>query len=1079
MDPVSERLNFPEAEEQVLEYWEKIKAFETCLKNSEGRPTYTFYDGPPFATGLPHYGHILAGTIKDTVTRFFSQKGYHVPRRFGWDCHGLPIEFEIEKELGIKTKEQILEYGIPNYNAKCRSIVMKYSDEWKKVVTRLGRWIDMDNNYKTMDTDFMESVWAVFKKLWDNDHVYRGVKVMPYSTGCTTPLSNFEAGMNYKDVSDPELYVTFQSVDDANLSYIAWTTTPWTLPSNLALCVHPDLIYVRIEISETGKHHIVMKDRLNALFPVPKKKKKAPLPYKIIEEFKGEELKGKRYEPLFDCFKDHEGAFQIITGTYVKSDSGTGVVHQAPGFGEEDYKAALAAGVITKDGNIPCPVDESGRFTEEVKEYKGIFVKDADLEITKRLKGEGKIFKSGRITHSYPFCWRSESPLLYKAVPCWFVKVEEIKEKLLENNLKTKWVPEFVQTKRFHNWLKDAHDWAISRSRYWGTPLPIWVSDDMEERIVVGSVEELYELSGVRVTDLHRENIDHITIPSKQGKGDLHRVPDVFDCWFESGSMPYAQAHYPFENKDNFENCFPADFVAEGIDQTRGWFYTLLVISTLLFDKPAFKNLIANGLVLAEDRRKMSKRLRNYPAPDLIINQYGSDALRMYLINSPVVRGETLCFKESGVHGVIRDMLLPWFNAYRFLVQNVQEYETKTESKFTPDLSMAIKSENVMDKWILAALQTLVAFSNTELEAYRLYTVLPRLVEFIEQLTNWYVRLNRNRLRGNTDCSNDHLTALNTLFEVLLTTTKTLAPFTPFFTEHVYQNLRKCLPESEDSVHFTEYPKPNLDAVNEEIEASVSIMQSIIELGRCARERRKIAHRQPLDEILVFLQNSEDERKLAPVMQYLYDELNVKRIVFSNDTSLLSYVPSPVFTVLGKKLGKQMKSVAAAIKSLSQEQLADFLKNGKIVVCEHELGTDEILVSRSFVGDAEIYEPSNDSDLANHPSVSIALNVQLTPELIKEGVIRHIVNRIQRLRKESGILVSDDIDVYYNTVSPLLDLLQENTDLISKRIGKNFSPLSRKTEDTTPVGTGNYVCAPEASSLYPETEVTFEIIKHN
>mmetsp|Transcript_27266 Transcript_27266/g.57772 ORF Transcript_27266/g.57772 Transcript_27266/m.57772 type:complete len:425 (+) Transcript_27266:62-1336(+) len=424
-------------------------------------------------------------------------------------------------------------------------------------------------------------------------------------------------------------------------------------------------------------------------------------------------------------------------------------------------------------------------------------------------------------------------------------------------------------------------------------------------------------------------------------------------------------------------------------------------------------------------------------------------------------------------------MLLPWFNAYRFLVQNVQEYETKTESKFTPDLSMAIKSENVMDKWILAALQTLVAFSNTELEAYRLYTVLPRLVEFIEQLTNWYVRLNRNRLRGNTDCSNDHLTALNTLFEVLLTTTKTLAPFTPFFTEHVYQNLRKCLPESEDSVHFTEYPKPNLDAVNEEIEASVSIMQSIIELGRCARERRKIAHRQPLDEILVFLQNSEDERKLAPVMQYLYDELNVKRIVFSNDTSLLSYVPSPVFTVLGKKLGKQMKSVAAAIKSLSQEQLADFLKNGKIVVCEHELGTDEILVSRSFVGDAEIYEPSNDSDLANHPSVSIALNVQLTPELIKEGVIRHIVNRIQRLRKESGILVSDDIDVYYNTVSPLLDLLQENTDLISKRIGKNFSPLSRKTEDTTPVGTGNYVCAPEASSLYPETEVTFEIIKHN
>lgn len=949
---------------------------------------------------------------------------------------------------------------------------MKFSTEWKETVTRLGRWIDMENNYKTMDASFMESVWAVFQQLWDKGYVYRGVKVMPYSTGCTTPLSNFEAGMNYKDVSDPELYVTFRSVEDDNLQYMAWTTTPWTLPSNLALCVHPTLTYVKIEMLDTQIQYVLLKDLLSSVFPekkAAKGKKKEPLPYKIVEEFPGETLRGKRYHPLFESFRHLEDrAFRIIVSSYVKNDSGTGIVHQAPGFGEEDYKAALANGVIDRDGEIPCPVDSSGRFTSQVKEFEGRYVKEADTDIVIKLKGDKRVFRSGKIVHSYPFCWRSETPLLYKAVPCWFVNVEKVKSNLLANNLQTYWVPEFVQTRRFHNWLNDAHDWAISRSRYWGTPLPIWVNEDFSEMITVGSIEELEKLSGVKVTDLHRENIDHITIPSKDGKGVLKRVEDVFDCWFESGSMPYAQAHYPFENKDNFKDGFPADFIAEGIDQTRGWFYTLLVISTMLFDKPAFKNLIANGLVLAEDGKKMSKRLKNYPDPTLIINTYGADSLRMYLINSPVVRGENLRFKEEGVKGIIRDMLLPWFNAYRFLVQNVHEYESSSSCSFTPDLNVALKSTNVMDKWILALTQSLITFSRQELDSYRLYTVLPKLVDFIEQLTNWYVRLNRKRLRGGSE----QVVALNTLFEVLLTTSKTLAPFTPFFTEYIYQNLRKCLPNQggdEESVHFTEYPQPNSDAMNTDIEQSVSIMQSIIELCRCARERRKIAHRQPLSEIIIFLQNPEDESKLDAVKQYLYDELNVKKLTFSQTG--LSYVPSPNFPALGKRLGKEMKTVAAAIKALPSDDLAGFLKSGEIVVCGHTMSSDDIQVARKYAGDSSIYESSDDA----HPSVTIALNIQLTPELAAEGIVRHLINRVQRLRKESGILVSDEIEIFYDAnESSLNDLLSQYNDFISKRLAKPFTPMASKPTSVPCIGTTTYVCD-VAHDQFAEKEILIEI----
>lgn len=751
---------------------------------------------------MPHYGHLLAGTIKDTVTRYAHQTGHYVSRRFGWDCHGLPVEYEIDKKLNITGRDMVLEMGIANYNAECRGIVSRYTKEWEKTVTRLGRWIDFENDYKTMDPEFMESVWWVFKTLFQKGLVYRGFKVMPYSTTCGTPLSNFEAGLNYKDVNDPAVVVSFPLVTDKTVNLIAWTTTPWTLPSNLALCVNPNLDYVKIvDKTRENKIFILMEARLSQLFPEVSKAdctddRRAEL-YTVLERMKGKELVGLKYEPLFEYFTAtmKETAFRVIEDTYVTEDGGTGVVHQAPAFGEDDYRACINYKIIQKGVEIPCPVDANGRFTAEVPEFKGRHVKEADNDICALLKSTGRLISKEVYHHSYPFCWRSDTPLIYKAVPSWFVAVETVKEKLINNNNQTYWVPSFVQEKRFHNWLADAKDWAISRNRFWGTPIPLWISDDLEEMIAVGSVAELKELSGVTVTDLHKESIDHITIPSKQGRGTLRRVDEVFDCWFESGSMPYAQLHYPFENKDRFDKGFPADFIAEGLDQTRGWFYTLMVISTCLFDKPAFKNLIVNGLVLAADGKKMSKRLKNYPDPVEVINSYGADALRLYLINSPVVRAEVLKFTSDGVNDVVRGVLLPWYNAFRFFIQCVQRWEHITGTDFVPDVNKARASTNDVDVWILAATMGLVKFVHEEMKAYRLYTVVPRLLNFIEELTNWYVRLNRDRLKGSMG-DLDAIQGMNVLYEVLMVMTQIMSPFTPFFAStyiRISENFNQCM----------------------------------------------------------------------------------------------------------------------------------------------------------------------------------------------------------------------------------------------------------------------------------------------
>lgn len=1030
VEAVPEYIHFPQEEENILKFWDSIQAFKKCLKQSKGKPRYTFYDGPPFATGLPHYGHILAGTIKDIVTRFAHQSGYHVERRFGWDCHGLPIEYEIDKTLGIKGPSDVEKIGITQYNNECRKIVSRYADQWKVIVGRMGRWIDFENDYKTLYPTFMESVWYIFKQLYNKGLVYRGVKVMPFSTACNTPLSNFESGQNYKEVVDPAVIVNFPLDDDPEVSVIAWTTTPWTLPSNLSVCVNPNLDYIKVKDVSTNNVYIMMAARVEALY-------KSADEYVILETFKGKDLKGKTYKPLFPYFSQYkeQGAFRILCDSYVTEESGTGVVHQAPYFGEEDFRVCLQNGVITKDQEMICPIDFTGKFIEPVEEFKGLYVKDADKPIIQYLKSIGRLVHSSSTKHSYPFCWRSETPLIYRAVPSWFIRVEHMTDKLLNAIQDTYWVPDFVKEKRFYNWLRDARDWAVSRNRYWGTPIPIWISDDGEEIVCVGSIAELEELTNQKVSDLHRENIDKLKIPSAKGKGFLSRVSEVFDCWFESGSMPYAQAHYPFENALEFTEGFPADFIAEGVDQTRGWFYTLLVISTALFNKAPFKNLIVNGLVLASDGQKMSKRKKNYPDPMDVVQKYGADALRLYLINSPVVRAECLRFKEEGVRDVLKEVFLPWYNSYRFLVQNIHIYEKTWNKQFlycedsNERFAEDALDQNIMDCWIMSFTQSLLEFVLREMKAYRLYTVVPRLVKFIDQLTNWYVRMNRKRLKGEGG-EQDCRIALETLFSVLYSIIRIMAPFTPFFTELMYQNLQKVLGYQQEngnreSIHHLHMPEPQKKLISVVVERKVAHMQEVIDMGRLIRERNTLPMKYPLPELVVIHEDPEYLSDVKSLEKFIIEELNIKCLTVTSDKIKygVQLRAEPDTKSLGLKFRSASKQIAQAVKDLNDSQITEFLSKGSITVCGQELLEGDLRLQHSFTGE-KAKELSQRYQAHSSDGVLVLLDVTPDQEMLDEGIAREVINRIQKLRKKAHLVPSDPIIVYVS-VEPESDHLSE------------------------------------------------------
>ncbi|KAF7270201.1 hypothetical protein GWI33_016811 [Rhynchophorus ferrugineus] len=1022
---VPETINFSTEEEKILKYWSDIKAFETCLKQSKGKPRYTFYDGPPFATGLPHYGHILAGTIKDVVTRYAHQQGFHVERRFGWDTHGLPVEFEIDKTLGIKGPDDVLKMGIDKYNAECRKIVMRYSKEWEEIIGRLGRWIDFKNDYKTLYPWFMESVWWIFKQLYQKGLVYKGNKVMPYSTACSTPLSNFESGQNYKDVVDPAVTVSLPVLNDSdNAALLVWTTTPWTLPSNLAACVNPNLDYARLKQLSTGNIYIMMEARIESIFQSED--------YEILKKFKGIELKGLKYEPVFPYFKSmaEKGAFRVLIDEYVTAESGTGIVHQAPYFGEDDYRVCLAAGVITKDMEPICPLDSLGRFLDVVTDFKGQYVKDADKNIIANLKANKRLVHQSQIKHSYPFCWRSDTPLIYKAVPSWFVQVEHMQQELLNSTAETYWVPEFVKEKRFGNWLKEARDWAISRNRYWGTPIPIWISPSGDEIRCIGSINELEQLTGKKITDLHRESIDHLEIPSvKPGNPPLKRISEVFDCWFESGSMPYAQQHYPFEGAKDFEDNFPADFIAEGIDQTRGWFYTLTVISTALFGKAPYKNLVANGLVLAGDGQKMSKRKKNYPDPMEVVHKYGADALRLYLITSPVVRAENLRFKEEGVRDIVKDVFLPWYNAFRFLMQNIEIYVEENQKPFLYD-PKNVKSDNIMDRWILSFTQSLLEYVRKEMKLYHLYNVIPRLTKFIDYLTNWYVRMNRKRLKGEGG-EDDCKTALTTLYNILYNIIRMMAPYAPFISETMYQYMKNLTTPKSDSVHYLMFPTPETSLIDINIERAVSRMQNVIELGRVVRDRKTIPIKYPLPEVIVVHQNPQYIEDILSLKEYILSELNVRNISTTTDKSKFGITlrAEPDHKILGLRLKQEFKAVTQGIKALTDSEINDMVSKGCREICGQRIEIGEVrLIFKSESLNTNQYEVNSDND------VLILMDITPDSSMQDEGTAREIINRIQKLRKKAHLVPTDEISVFYKTDGDLKRVAEEYNTFIENTI---------------------------------------------
>lgn len=1006
------QLNYSKTELEILKWWNENQIFKKSLDSREDGIPFTFYEGPPTANGKPGIHHVMGRTVKDLFCRYKTLKGFKVERKAGWDTHGLPVEIEVEKELGLEGRSQVEEYGIAKYNEKCRSSVLKYKELWDDLTSRMGYWVDQENPYITFKNEYIESVWWAVKKLYDKDLIYKGFKIQWYSPGNSTVLSSHEVSLGYKETQDPSIYVKFKAENEENTYFLAWTTTPWTIISNMALAVNPNVDYVKAE--HDGEYFYVAEAALERLFEEN---------FKIIEKYKGSDLLDKKYEPIFDYAANKLGkdvAWRVIPADYVTTDDGTGVVHTAPAYGADDFETCKAA-------NIPLfnPIDRDGRFTELVPEFEGQWFKDADKGIARAIKEKGLMYRHETFLHNYPFDWRKGTPLMSYPVDSWFIRTTDVKKKMVDLNKTINWKPESTGSGRFGTWLENNVDWAISRQRYWGTPIPIWVSDKNPDYVeCIGSIQELKEKAGIdeeTEIDLHRPYIDEITWPAPDG-GTMRRIADVIDVWFDSGSMPFAQWHYPFENKEKFEENYPADFIAEGIDQTRGWFYTLHALGTMLFDDVAFKNVVSNGLVLDENGEKMSKSKGNTVDPFEVISKYGADTVRWYMISNSSP-WDNLKFSEDGLKEVQRKLFNTLVNTYSFFAMyaNIDGF-TYSGSQ------ISINERPEIDQWVISRLNTTIKLVEEYMEDYEPTKAARSIEKFVEELSNWYVRRNRRRFWKDGNTLNK-TAAYQTLYECLISISKMISPISPFIGDWLYQSLNKVTKLEEGSVHLTFFPTVEETAIYKSLEHKMDMARLITTIVLRIRNQIDMNVRQPLSRIILPIKDEVERQAIESVKSIILEEVNVKDIEFVDDDSgIVHKTAKPNYPVLGRKLGAKMKAVAAKVSQLNTHDISEFEKNGYI---ELNLGEDDIV--RLEEDGLEIIRTGLEGwEVETERGLSVAVDTELSHELVLEGLAREFVNRIQNMRKEADYDVVDRITIGFEASDEMKEAVKAMQEYIEE-----------------------------------------------